>query len=149
MFTIESILIPTDFSLHADDALGYAKALATPLNAVLHLVHVIEPVVYPVDWGYSGVGFIDVENEYTTAAEKEIDSAVKKLVSEGYTVKTSILHGRASEQILNYADENKISLICIATHGRGGFEHFLFGSTTEKVLRKSNCPVFVVRQRKD
>ena len=46
MFTIESILIPTDFSLHADDALGYAKA-PPPTNATLHLVHVIEPVVYP------------------------------------------------------------------------------------------------------
>lgn len=149
MFSINSILIPTDFSLHADDALGYAKVLATPLSAVLHLVHVIEPVVYPVDWGYSGVGFIDVENEYTTAAEKEIKAVETKLVSEGFTVRTAVLHGRASEQILEYTDENNISLICIATHGRGGFEHFLFGSTTEKVLRKSNCPVFVVRQRKD
>lgn len=148
MFTIESILIPTDFSPHADDALSYAKELARPLNAVLHLVHVIEPVVYPVDWGYTGVGFIDVENEYVKAAQNEIDRFTKELTEEGFTVKSAILHGRASDQILQYADDNAISLICIATHGRGGFEHFLFGSTTEKVLRKANCPIFVVRQKK-
>ena len=148
MFTIKSILIPTDFSPHADDAISYAKELAKPLNAVLHLVHVIEPVIYPVDWGYSGVGFIDIENEYVQAAQSGIDRIAKGLTDSGFTVKSSILHGRASDEIMKYADDNSISLICIATHGRGGFEHFLFGSTTEKVLRKSNCPVFVVRQKK-
>ena len=63
MFTIESILIPTDFSLHADDALGYAKALATPLNATLHLVHVIEPVVRAIDDGKARIGAADVADQ--------------------------------------------------------------------------------------
>jgi len=100
MFKITSILIPTDFSPHADDAISYAKELANPLNATLHLVHVIEPVIYPVDWGYSGVGFIDIENEYVQAAQNGINRISKDLTDLGFTVKSAVLHGRSSDEIL-------------------------------------------------
>ena len=59
---------------------------------------------------------------------------------------TTVRKGRASDEICNYAKENNISIIAIGTHGRSGLEHFLFGSTTERVLRKATCPVLSVRQ---
>jgi nucleotide-binding universal stress UspA family protein len=56
-----------------------------------------------------------------------------------------MLRGRASDEICGYAKEHGISIISIGTHGRSGLEHFLFGSTTERVLRKAPCPVLSVR----
>jgi nucleotide-binding universal stress UspA family protein len=145
MIQFKTIIVPTDFSPHADRALGYAKQLALSTGGTLHVIHAVEPMVYPVDWGYAQVGFIDVEKEFVKAAEHDLGALAHSLESEGVSVVTAILHGKASDQIAAYSKENNADLICIATHGRGGFEHFLFGSTTERVLRKAQCPVFVVK----
>ncbi|MFN5309298.1 MAG: universal stress protein [Candidatus Kapaibacterium sp.] len=150
MYAIRSILVPTDFSDNAAHAIGYAKELAQQNAAVIHLLHVIEPVAYPVNWGYAQVGFLDIEQEYTQAADTEMKTLADGLIAEGFTVITTIqTAGRASDEIDRYAAEHGISLICIATHGRGGIDHLLFGSTTERVLRKTPCPVFVVKTPKN
>lgn len=150
MYAIKSILVPTDFSDNASHALGYAKEMALQNKAVIHLLHVIEPVSYPVNWGYAQVGFLDVEQEYMKAADTEMQTLSDTLKAEGFEVITAINSaGRAADEIDRYAAEQGISLICIATHGRGGLDHMLFGSTTERVLRKTPCPVFVVKTPKN
>ncbi|MFM8771491.1 MAG: universal stress protein [Candidatus Kapaibacterium sp.] len=145
MFTVSSILVPTDFSENAQKALDLAKEIARGTNATLHLVHVVEPVVYPADWSYAQVGFADLERELETNMQKELNGMADLLQKEGYKVETAILRGRASDEICAYAKDHKASIVAIGTHGRGGLEHFLFGSTTERVLRKAPCPVLSVR----
>ncbi|MEN9281421.1 MAG: hypothetical protein RL594_356 [Bacteroidota bacterium] len=145
MFTVSSILVPTDFSENAAKALELAKELARGTNAKLHIVHVVEPVVYPADWSYAQVGFADLEKELETTMQKELNILADGLQKQGFTVETAILRGRASEEICAYAKDHAVSMIAIGTHGRGGLEHFLFGSTTERVLRKAPCPVLSVR----
>jgi nucleotide-binding universal stress UspA family protein len=145
MQPITDILVPTDFSDHARQALEYAKELARRLGATLHLIHVVEPIIYPAEWGYSQIGLTELEQELTRLAEREIAQLVEALRAEGLTVRGEVLHGRASEQIVRYAQEHGIGLISIGTHGRSGLEHLLFGSTTERVLRKAPCPVLAVR----
>ena len=146
MLTVSSLLVPTDFSDNAGKALALAKEVARGSSAALHLIHIVEPVVYPADWSYAQVGFADIEQELQTNAEKELETLGGKLREEGFTVVTCVRRGRASDEICNYAKEEGISIIAIGTHGRSGLEHFLFGSTTERVLRKSPCPVLSVRQ---
>ena len=149
MYTISSILVPTDFSECSKHALEYSKELVKPNNAILYLLHIIEPVAYPVNWGYAQVGFVDVEKEYEKAAQEEMKRLSDQLTGEGYIVETLIINGaRASDEIVSIAQEKRVSLICISTHGRGGLDHMLFGSTTERVLRKAPCPVFVVKAPK-
>lgn len=145
MFTVSSILVPTDFSENAQKALDLAKEIARGTNATLHLVHVVEPVVYPADWSYAQVGFADLERELETNMQRELNGMADLLQKEGYKVETAILRGRASDEICAYAKDHKASIVAIGTHGRGGLEHFLFGSTTERVLRKAPCPVLSVR----
>ncbi|MBU3679484.1 MAG: universal stress protein [Candidatus Kapabacteria bacterium] len=145
MFTVSSILVPTDFSENAQKALDLAKEIARGTNATLHLIHVVEPVVYPADWSYAQVGFADLERELETNMQKELNTMADLLKKEGYKVETAILRGRASDEICAYAKDHKASIVAIGTHGRGGLEHFLFGSTTERVLRKAPCPVLSVR----
>lgn len=145
MLTVSSLLVPTDFSENAGKALALAKEVARGSNAALHLVHIVEPVVYPADWSYAQVGFADIEQELQTNAERELGVLADALRGEGFTVETVVRKGRASDEICNYAKEKGISIIAIGTHGRSGLEHFLFGSTTERVLRKAPCPVLSVR----
>jgi len=146
MLPITSILVPTDFSTHSEKALVYAKEWAKQWSATIHLIHIIEPVIFPVDWGYTPVDLSDVEKEYSSAAELELKKIVEDLHSEGFSVIPQIIHGgRSSDEINQYAKDHAISLICIATNGRGGVEHLLLGSTTERVVRKATCPVLVIR----
>ncbi len=145
MFTVSSLLVPTDFSENASQALGLAKEVARGSQATLHLLHIVEPVVYPADWSYAQVGFADIEQELSDNAQKELEKLAAELKGEGFNVETVVRRGRASDEICDYAGEQGISIIAIGTHGRSGLEHFLFGSTTERVLRKAPCPVLSVR----
>lgn len=145
MFTVKALLVPTDFSANASQALQYAKEIAKGTQAALHIVHIVEPVVYPADWSYAQVGFADIEQELQENAEKELKTLSEALTAEGFNVVTAVRRGRASDEICNYASEHGISIVAIGTHGRSGLEHFLFGSTTERVLRKAPCPVLSVR----
>ncbi len=145
MFSVKALLVPTDFSANASQALQYAKEIARGTQATLHILHIVEPVVYPADWSYAQVGFADIEQELQENAEKELSALTDGLTKDGYNVVTAVRRGRASDEICNYASENGISIIAIGTHGRSGLEHFLFGSTTERVLRKAPCPVLSVR----
>lgn len=149
MFTVASLLVPIDFSDNASQALAYAKELAKATNSTLHLIHVVEPVVYPADWSYAQVGFADIEQELKDTSSKEMDALSTKLTDEGFKVVAAVRMGRASDEICAYAEENNISIISMGTHGRSGLEHFLFGSTTERVLRKAPCPILAVRYDAD
>ncbi|MCS7177544.1 MAG: universal stress protein [Candidatus Kapabacteria bacterium] len=145
MHPITDILVPTDFSEYANEALEHAKLLARCLGATLHIVYVVEPIIYPTEWSYSQVGLAELEQELARMAQQELDKLMGSLRAEGLTACAEVLYGRASEQIVRYAQQHNVGLISIGTHGRGGLEHFLFGSTTERVLRKAPCPVLVVR----
>jgi len=147
MIKIKNILVPTDFSEGFLHTLNYAVEFAKSLNAELHIIHVIEPLMFASDIVMTKFGFDELPNELEIYSKKDIDKIADLLVEKDVKFTTKVLHGKASEEILHYAGKNHIDLICIATHGQGNFESLLFGSTTEKVLRKSRCPVLTVRVR--
>jgi nucleotide-binding universal stress UspA family protein len=68
----------------------------------------------------------------------------QKLAGYGNYEKYTI-SGIPYEEILKKAEEENIDLIVMGTHGRAGIDHFLFGSTAERVVRKAVCPVLTVR----
>ncbi len=145
MFEFKKILVPTDFSEQFLIALNYAKELVKNSNGELHIIHVLEHSVYPADLGITQASFIDLEKELNKKSMEQLDYIKQDLKRENIEPKITVSSGRASDRIIEYAHEHKIDLICIATHGRSGLEHFLFGSTAEKVVRKAPCPVLAVR----
>jgi nucleotide-binding universal stress UspA family protein len=71
-----------------------------------------------------------------------MENVVHKNITGRYALRT----GKPFYEIIQYAEEEQIDLIIIATHGHSGMEQVLFGSTAEKVVRKAPCPVLVVRE---
>ncbi len=63
----------------------------------------------------------------------------------GLNVEEIIVHGDAAAEIVRVADERKVDLIVISSHGRTGLGRMLFGSTAEAVVRHAKCPVLVVK----
>jgi nucleotide-binding universal stress UspA family protein len=145
MINYKNILVPTDFSEGFDIALSHAEEIALMNNARLHIIHIIEPTAFPSDLSFSQVSFVNLEKELEKNALIEIQKIEENLKSKHIDCKTEISYGRASDQIINYSIENDIDLICISTHGRRGLDHLLFGSTTERVLKRAHCPVLAVR----
>lgn len=136
------ILVPLDFSRCSEYALEYATAIAKPLNGSLYLIHVINPPVEFSEWGYTFAQ--DVVANSHKHAEEEMKRTVETLTKSGIPVSWEIITGTPFYAIGVYADEQKMDLLIISTHGRHGVERFLMGSTTERVLRTAHCPVLSV-----
>lgn len=140
-----SILVPIDFSEHSKNALKYAIPFARQFNASLELIYIVEPTIYPADFSFGQVGFPNVEEELRKRGADELDGLIKNEIAGRVKATRTIRTGRPFYEINQYAKEQNVDLIIIATHGHTGMEHILFGSTAEKVVRGAPCPVLVVR----
>lgn len=144
MYLYKNILLPTDFSKGSEEAYEHAKDIAKLMGAKVHLLHVIQPVVYPTGIELAHESLINLESDLEKIGEENLNKVSERLKTVGVESKNTILMGKPSEQIMEYVNKYNIDLVVIATHGSSGIEHFLFGSTTEKVIRKVQCPVLVV-----
>lgn len=144
-----NILVPIDFSDGSDLALNHAVDYAKNLGSKIHLLHIIQPISYPIGMEIAHYNFNEVEKEMLETSKSNLLELSQKPENTGVEYEIIVKIGNSSSnEIIDYANSNKVDLICIATHGSSGLEHFLFGSTTEKVLRKADCPVLVVRMHK-
>jgi len=142
---LRRILVPIDFSEHSKKALRYAIPFAEQFKASVDLLYVVEPTIYPADFSFGQVGFPNVEDELRQRGTEELDALIHKEIGHRVPARKVIRTGKAFHEIDEYAREEAIDLIIIATHGHSGVEHVLFGSTAEKVVRHAPCPVLVVR----
>ncbi|MBI4428843.1 MAG: universal stress protein [Ignavibacteriales bacterium] len=142
---LRRILVPIDFSEYSKNALKYAIPFAHQFLASIDLLYVVEPAIYPADFSFGQVGFPNVEEELRKRGTEELESLMKKEIGRRLPARFSVRTGKPFYEINQYAREEDVDLIIIATHGHSGMEHILFGSTAEKVVRKAPCPVLVVR----
>jgi len=152
MVTFKNIILSTDLSENAQAAAPFAVELARASGGTIHLLHVVEDVFYYSSMGIEGVMAQDPAlllaeiSETRTAQLRE--AAASLPVTEHVRVIPVLKQGQAANEIVKYAREIKADCIVIATHGRTGFSHFIFGSVAEKVVRHSCCPVLSVRPQK-
>ncbi len=142
---IHSILVPIDFSVHSKNALRFAVTMAEQFRAKLHLVYVVEPTIYPADLGFGQVVLPGVEDELRAKGAAELQGLIDKEIGGRVDATSTVRTGNPHHEILSEAEERKVDLIIVATHGHSGVEHMLFGSTAERVVRHAHCPVLTVR----
>lgn len=143
MIGFKRILCPTDYSEASTKAFPYAFDLARRFNAEIYFVHVIDSYPLSPDFAFEtkSIGFA---SDLVEDAERNLDQFLSKRVPAGLKFHKIVGLGQAAEEILRAAEENKIQLIIIATHGRTGWRHMVFGSVAEKVVRRANVPVLTV-----
>ena len=144
MISLKNVLVPTDFSECSDAAVRYGFALAKAFDAKLHLLHVIQDP-YTQPWGAEALPMAigDLVSEWQAQAQKRLDATVPP--ADRDRVVTACKVAAPYSEILRYANEQKIDLIVLGTHGRGPMAHMLLGSVAEKVVRRAPCPVLTVR----
>jgi len=147
-----NILVPTDGSDLAQQALGEALTLAELTDATIHVLYVVDDA--KVAELATGIGLDDVSMDgdvdqlferFEAVGEHALDELREAAADRGLTLTTAIRKGLPEEEILAYVGENEIDLLVMGTHGRRGIERYILGSTTERVLRKSPVPVLAVR----
>jgi nucleotide-binding universal stress UspA family protein len=125
--------------------LKYAIPFARQFKASIDLIYVVEPTIYPADFSFGQIGFPNVEEELHTRGSVELERLIETEIAGKVHARKIVRTGKPFYEINQYALEENMSLIIIATHGHSGMEHILFGSTAEKVVRRAACPVLVVR----
>lgn len=146
MKTLKSIVFATDFSECSDAAFEYALLLARKFNAKLKIIHVINEPVDLRGFYVPHISFDTLEAEIESGAKKMLDDFCQKRLQEGDNYSQDVIQGIPYEEIVKHAVTDDCDLIVMGTHGRGGLDHLLFGSTAEKVVRKSPIPVMTIRQ---
>lgn len=150
MLNIERILVPVDFSKHAEWALERARALAIFHNASLEVIHVVEEPAFPA---FYGAAYKNAYGELPPDLEEEAHLALARLAEEvgGADVERGITYyvrqGHAAHEIIHLANEHDVDLIVIGSHGLTGMNRLMLGSVAEKVVRHAPCPVFVMKQK--
>jgi len=149
MLPIKKIVCPTDFSYPSYEGLKVAREFAEHFSAELILVNVIFPG--PIIPAVAEPGFhIPAALEaMQDTAKKTLQELTRKKMLENLSVQTRVISGKPAYEIVNLADEENADIIVIATHGESGWQKFLFGSVTEKVIRMASCPVLTVQQPKE
>ncbi len=147
MIKLDKILVPTDFSEPSERAAVYARELAKRYGSRVVCLHVSE---IPADLLATNAYFMTGPSEQfieqvRKEAKQSLDSFAEKHIEDA-PVETVFLEGRPFLEIVNYARDSGVDLIVIATHGRTGLKHVLFGSVAEKVVRQAPCPVLVVKE---
>ncbi|MDD2539568.1 MAG: universal stress protein [Desulfuromonadaceae bacterium] len=145
MKNIDTILFATDFSEISDYAFEYAMSLASTFNARMVVVHVVTDQVDLRNFYVPYISFDEIDKKVEAGAQKMMTDFSNKWIGQLPDATFFVMTGIPHEKILQKAAEVKASLIVMGTHGRQGFDHFIFGSTAERVVKTALCPVLTVR----
>jgi nucleotide-binding universal stress UspA family protein len=144
---IGSIVVGTDGSETAKEAVRQATDLAKAVGASLHLVSAYEPI---------GEGRLREERQqvpddlqWMVNPREDVDSTLREagesIGAEGVTVEIYAREGDPADAILDVAEEQKADLIVVGNKGMTGAKRFLLGSVPNKVSHHAPCSVMIIR----
>ena len=167
MTAYQKILVPYDSSKPSETALEHAIQIAkmssissandTTINVIL--LHVVKDIPVPATFGAGlfkskKTGDMITLEQYLKDITLEIKTDVKKMLEENIdnyrnienvSLQSQVLIGDPSNEIIKFANDQKVNLIIMGTTGLGGVKKFVFGSVARNVSEKAKCPVMLVR----
>ena len=136
----DRLLFPTDGSDGAAAALDHVLDIAAAHDATVHVLNVADTNLDSVT--RLGGDIVDVlERE----GEGIVEEAATRADRRGVATITEVLQGEPYSTIVDYAAARDVDLVVMPTRGRGGLGRLLLGSTTERVVRRSDVPVLTLR----
>lgn len=139
----QHILIPVDFSSVSEEQLAFLPdLLGEPAEARATLAYVIQPLP-PIYYYDAPVSLPEPDVE---AFQKRLDKLAMTLQAKmpKLKVETLLLHGSPGSVLVETIEANEVTEVVIGSHGHGAFFDLLFGSTSASVLKRADCPVYVV-----
>jgi nucleotide-binding universal stress UspA family protein len=144
---LKKILVGCDFSPDSDQAFKYGVSLAQEFEAELHLANVIEPPAQPNLIKEENLVSGENQQDYYNQLIRKLKDMVPQEAANWCTPQTSILEGQAYEELVKYAHTRDIDMIVLGARGHGLVKTLFLGSTTDRVIRNSPCPVLSVSSK--
>ncbi len=141
----QRILVSTDFSDHSRLALRYALELAYFYTSEITLFHAFEQQLHPAFYASGKTSMFEIDSDLKQRATEAITKFRNELGKPEIETTYVFAEGTAYHEIVEHIKKENYDLLVIATHGLRGLEHFLIGSTTEKVIRHADIPVLAVK----
>lgn len=142
---MQKIIVPIDFSEHSEYALKTAAALAKKHDAellVLHMLEMSDVMLTVTD---------DMQNQkavfFYRLAEQRFEEFLQKDYLKDVKVTPIVKHFKVFSEVNDIAKKHDADLIVMGSHGASGAKEFFVGSNTERVVRFSDIPVLVVKNR--
>lgn len=149
MFPFLKILCPTDFSEASLCGLKMASEMAEKFGSeviVLYVLtsiqHLPSPHVEASEITFDTVAY---EKRLEEEARAKLAETAASIFPEGVEPRLEVRIGQPAQEILEAAEEEEADAIFMATHGRTGLKHIVFGSVAERVVSRACCPVLTVR----
>lgn len=147
MALFKKILCPTDLSEPSYKAIEKANALAALCSAELFILQIVPPVtILPGATARPSSEGPGSKDKSIALLERSLKTLIGERIPKGLRVHPVVLTGSdAAERIIRFADEERIDLVVIASHGQSGWKRLLFGSVTDKVLKQASCSVLLIQ----
>lgn len=144
---LNKILVGCDFSPDSEQALKHGLSLAQEFQAELHLSHVIEPPAQPNLIKEATLLSGEYQEDYHNLLLKKLIDMIPAESANWCKPQTSIMEGQPYDELVKYADTRDIDMIVLGVRGHGLVKTLLLGSTTDRVIRNSPCPVLSVSSK--
>ena len=149
---MKSILVPTDFSELANNAIEVAIEMSRNTKTTIHLLHTVEILhVWDEVSNYmeidtskqEGYSYIHI---VTDKANEKLKDVKQRIENEGIECVVAVENGKPYEAVLHYIKYNNISLAIMGTKGSTGLSEVVIGSNAQKIIRKSTCPILTIKK---
>jgi len=142
---MKRILVPTDFSEHAEDALKVAAKIAKKNDSEIIILHMLE-LPHQMNDAILGGASIPETMLFMKKANEMLDEISSKPYLDGIKVTEIVKMDKPIHGITQVSKDYEVDLIIMGSHGSSGIEELLIGSNTEKVVRNSDIPVLVIKK---
>jgi nucleotide-binding universal stress UspA family protein len=153
---MKKILVPTDFSAAAANAMELAERLAKEQGAGVHLLHAIDVPSTWLDGRFSNLGLATRSEkaqhelypevrERLGAARQQLEAATLRMQKKGITAAYTMVHNTAWKEVVTATSRLGADLVVMGTHGAGALEEAFLGSHAQRVIRMARVPVLTLK----
>lgn len=145
---MKRIILPTDFSENAGNAVRYAIQLFMGEECTFYLLHTYTPAIYRAEYLLHSPGQIGLGDVHLVSAMEDLEQLQQQLEKEFNNPKHHFIRHAAFntliDEIVETVDREKIDLVIMGTQGATGAKEILFGTNTVHLIDRANCPVIAV-----
>ena len=141
---MKKILVPTDFSKEAENALKVAAQLAKKHDCEIYLLHMLELPLQEVD-ALSTHSALPEAMFFMKLAHQRFEEVMASEFLDGIIVHETVKANNTFSFVIDTCHENNVDMIVMGSHGASGFKEMFIGSNAEKVVRTSDIPVLVIK----
>ena len=144
--SFHKILVPTDFSADAEHAMRLACELSAEYHAPLTLIHIYDPVSYPLPDIYVLNNPGQLSRMWAEFDRRLAQAKADAEAAGAQSPQTRFLEGLTAAEIVRFAKDEGYDLIVMGTHGRTGVARVLLGSVAARVVQTAGCAVLTVKR---